>query len=124
VTIFFPPKCCFLKKLQIFSPQKQGMYNKIPFLFLELKFCDNPPERNYKEVKKYMTSQVSSMTLFGKTRKPVMCISPFYWLVTQLALPSLVTSRLLCSIQHCCFLSSLYHCWSGIEKTPSCQYGY
>jgi hypothetical protein len=27
------------------------MYNKIAFLFLELKFCDNPPERNYKEVK-------------------------------------------------------------------------
>jgi hypothetical protein len=48
---FFPQNVVFSKNYKYFPHKKQGMYNKIPFLFLELKFCDNPPERNYKEVK-------------------------------------------------------------------------
>jgi hypothetical protein len=48
---FFPQNVVFSKNYKYFPHKKQGMYNKIAFLFLELKFCDNPPERNYKEVK-------------------------------------------------------------------------
>jgi hypothetical protein len=59
-----------------------------------------------------MTSKVSNVHI------------PILLAVTQLALPSLVTSRLLRSIQHCCFLSYLYQCWLGIEKTPGYQYDY
>jgi len=71
-----------------------------------------------------MTSQVSNMTLFGKKPEISNVHIPILLVVTQLPLPSLVTSRLLCSIQHCCFLSSLYQHWLGTEKTPGYQYGY